>query len=280
MVIYIDVLMITNFVISYFLLIAASIVSGYTYNRKRIVFSAATGAVCCLYILADINNLFFNLAFKIISLIICAVIAFGFSAKKKLMIQGLWYMFLNMLLTGLIGVAADSSTEIYQQNLFYYLNINPLLLVVSSVVIYIFILIFAIIKEKISPMTLYTADIIFKEFALENIKLFYDSGFKLKDIVSNNDVVIVSFEKTKANLPERIQNNVNRFLSEEYQFVDCKFIPVFFNTIQGEGIVPAIKAEYMIIENKKIENILIAFVKNNLSENVTGMFGNDIKKQL
>ena len=58
------------------------------------------------------------------------------------------------------------------------------------------------------------------------------------------------------------------------------FVPVFFKTITGEGVVPAIKAEKLILENVKLENILIGFINNDLSENVTAIFGTDIKRKL
>ena len=68
MVVYVDVLIITNFTISYFLLLTAALLSGYTYKRKRIILSAATGAVFCLYIFVDINIIFVDILIKIISL--------------------------------------------------------------------------------------------------------------------------------------------------------------------------------------------------------------------
>ena len=280
MVIYIDVLLLTNFIISYFLLIAASVLSGYTYNRKRIVVSSAVGAISCLYIFYAGENIFFDITFKLVSIFLCWAIAYGISDIKKNLIQGMWFVLVNMTLTGAVAFLADETMHIYSKNMFFYLNINPVILVAASAVIYFIITIFAFIKEKFTPGSVYTADIFFKDFSIKNIQLFYDSGFKVKDIVSNKDVVMLGFIKVKDILPNKHADNISKFFAGEYEKIDCKYFPVFFSTIQEQSMSPAIKAEYMIIENKRIENLLIAFVNNELSENVTGIFGNDIKKLL
>ena len=81
-------------------------------------------------------------------------------------------------------------------------------------------------------------------------------------------------------LPEMLKNDVYNFLKGKYTDVKTVFVPVFFNTITGEGIIPSLKAEKIIIEGTVINNVLIGFVNNKLSENVTAIFGTDIKKQL
>ena len=280
MVIYIDVLLITNFFISYFLILSSAILSGYTFSRKNVVAAAVAGALCCLYIFVQAGNVFVDFTFKFISLIICAAIAFGVKDKKRLIIQTVCYMLLNMLLTGLISVLSVRSTMVYENNMFFYFSINPVMLVISSAVIYFIILLFEILKEKISPQNIYLFDIYFKDFSLKGLSAFYDSGFRLKDIVSNKDVIIVGYEKVKDGLPHELKNNICSFLNNRYSDVSGAFVPVFFNTLSGSSMIPAIKSEYISVENKKIKNVLVAFTLNELSENVAAIFGADIKKQL
>lgn len=280
MVIYVDVLLIVNFIITYYLLLSASLLSGYTHNKKRVIISSATGAIFCLYIFVDINSSFADIAFKIISLFICSVIAFGIKDKKKLAIQMLCYLFLNTMLSGLIYLLSQKSTAIYQNNLFYYFSINPVLLVVSAMVIYLSIMIFELVKDKVSPQKTISMDIFFDSFSITDLSAFHDSGFKLKDIISNKDIVIVSLEKTKEKLPYMLTEDIAYFLKGNYTDVKTAFTPVFFNTLSGSGILPALKCSCILAEGKRIKNILVAFTDNQLSENVEAIFGNDIKKQL
>ncbi len=280
MIIYVDVLLVTNFLISYFLLIASSLLAGYTYNRKRIVISSVIGAFFCLYIFVEFDNSILDLLVKIISLLICVFVAYGVKNKRAFVIQGICYVFLNMLITGITMGLSFKSSAVLQKNMFFYFDINPILLVLSSCLIYFLILIFQLVKEKIAPQEVYLVDIIFKDFKLKSLQSFYDTGFKVKDIIANRDVVLVSFDKVKPNMPTNISMAVQNYFEGIYNDTNISIIPIFLNTIHGGGMLPALKSEYIIIDSKKVDNIMIAFTKNELSENVTAIFGTDIKKQL
>lgn len=280
MVIYADVLLIINFIISYFLLLASSVVSGYTYNRKRIVFSAVFGAVSCLYIFFSFENVLLDLSVKILSLIICASIAFGVTDKKKFIIQTLTYVLLNALLTGVIAALSLKSSAVYHNNMFFYIDVNPVFLVVISAFIYGILLLIELVADKTSAHKCFAVDIVFKDFKLTDISAFYDSGFKLKDIISNKDVIIVSYKKIENCLPGEVCDDVKKFFMQKYDEVKCLFVPVIFNTLTGEGIMPSLKAEYIRINGKKIDNILVAFTASELTENVDAIFGLSVRRQI
>jgi len=280
LIIYVDVLFVVNLVITYFLLVASALISGYAYNRKRIIMAAATGAFCCFYILVQSENILIDVFVKAISLVLCSAIAFGLKNKKKFAIQMLCFAFFNSLLTGLMLIISLKNTAVYQENLFFYIDINPVLLVLVSLVIYLIILVFSFVKEEVSAQSIYVIDVVFDGYILKNISAFYDSGCKVKDIISNRDIIIVSFEDVRGNLPVNLRNDIDSFLKEKFEEVNTCFIPVFFNTVSGEGMMPAIKSKEVKFAEKTINDVLIAFVKNKLSENVMAIYGASIKRQL
>lgn len=280
MIIYVDVLIITNFVISYFLLLTASVLSGYTYSRKRIIMSAALGALSCLYIFVQLENPLSDAAVRMVSLLLCAVTAFGYRNKKKFIVQTVYYVVLNALLTGVISALSLKSSAVYHNNMFFYFDINPVELVVLSVLIYVVLCISELVKERISPQKCITLDIYFDSFFIKDVKAFYDSGFKVKDIVSNKDVIAVSYVKLKEYIPPEIQRNIENFMTAQYEEVKCMFVPVIFNTLSGNGMLPAMKAEYIKANDRTIKNIIVAFTDNELSENVDAIFGASVKRQL
>lgn len=280
MIVYADVLIVVNLLITYFLLIASSVITGYTYSRKRIITASSLGGIFCLYIFIQSENAYIDLAVKIISLILCSMIAFGKRNIKKLMIQTICFVMMNMLIMGLMIFLSLQSNMIYHNNMFFYLNINPVIMVISSLIIYFFVTACSMIKERIYPQKTYKAEIFFKNFTISGISAFYDSGFKVKDIISNKDVMFISIVKISDKIPLEIKKDIYNFLDGKYKEVQTIFVPVFFKTITGEGVVPAIKAEKLILENVKLENILIGFINNDLSENVTAIFGTDIKRML
>ena len=280
MIVYIDVLICVNFLITYFLLVSASVFAGYTYSRKRIIVASFAGALFCLYIFVQSENAIINFGVKVMSLIICAVIAFGRYNLKKLLIQTVCFVLLNVFITGLLITLSGENSMIYHNNMFVYLNLNPVVVVTASVVIYFVIIVFSSLKEQINPQKTYKAEINFGNFKLSGINAFYDSGFKVKDIISNKDVIFVSIDKISEKIPVELKNDLYKFLEGKYQEIKTSFVPVFFNTVTGEGVIPAIKAENLILEGIVLKNILIGFVNNKFSENVTAIFGTDIKRQL
>lgn len=280
MVIYVDVLIIINFVISYFLFLASSVVSGYTYKRKNIIAASAVGAFFCLYIFVQTEKVFIDLSIKMLSLTICSVIAFGYKDRKKLVVQTVYYLLLNALLTGAIVALSLKSPAVYHNNMFFYMDINPVMLVVFSGLIYILLLMAELLKEKFSPRQKYTMDIFFADFKLVNISSFYDSGFNVRDIISNKDVIIISAEKVKDLLPDKLTKDITNFIDGKYDDVSYVFVPVMFTTLSGNGMLPALKGQYIMVENKRIDNILIAFTKDTLTENIDAIFGAGIKRQL
>ncbi|MBE6887381.1 MAG: hypothetical protein E7484_03055 [Ruminococcaceae bacterium] len=280
MVIYADVLLIINFIVSYFLLLAAAVVSGYTYSRKRIIISAVSGAVSCLYIFAPFETGLLDLAVKLLSLALCSFIAFGVKNKKKFFIQTLVYILLNALLTGIIAAVSLKSSAVYHNNMFFYLDVNPVLLVVISAFIYVILVLTELIADKVSAHKCFKMDIVFKNFQLQNMSAFYDSGFRVKDIVSNKDVIIVSYVKLEKFLPEEVRDSIEKFIMQKYDEVKCMFVPVIFNTLTGEGMLPSMKAEYVRINGKITDNILVAFTASELSENVDAIFGMSLRRRL
>lgn len=280
MIVYIDVLLVINFLITYFLLICSAVLTGYTYSRKRILISSFVGALSCLYIFVQFKNVVLDIMVKSGVLLICSLIAFGRTNLKKLIVQSSCFVLMNVLLTGLVISISVYSPMIYHKNMFFYININPVILTITTLAVYLAAIIFSFIKDKISSDEIYIMNIFFKDFNITEIGAFYDSGLRMKDIISNKDIVLVSFEKVDAVIPQYLKADINNFFNEKYTDIKTMFVPLFFNTVSGEGVVPAVKAEKIIINDVIIENVLIGFVKNNLSENVDAVFGNGIKRQI
>lgn len=280
MIIYVDVLFAVNLIITYFLLLASALLTGYTYNRKRIIISAITGACFCFYIFVQNEILIIDFAVKLASLLICSIAAFGISNKKKFVVQMLCFVLLNALLTGVVAMLSLKSETVYHKNMFYYFNINPVMLVVFSLVIYLIVLAFSYIKEEITPNNTYCLNIVFEDFEIEKLSAFYDSGCKVKDWVSNKDIMLVSFAKTEDKIPQKLKSDLINFFKEDFKNIRTAFTPVFFSTVSGQEMVPAIKPKYLKYKEKTIENVLIAFVKSEFGENVEAVFGTGIKKQL
>ena len=280
LIIYVDVLLVVNLIVTYFLLTASAIITGYTYNIKRIIFSSVFGAVFCLYIFVQSNSVAVDITVKISSLVVCAAVAFWNGKLRSFVSQSICFLLLNFLLAGIVIWISIKNSLIYHNNFIFYYDINPVILVLSSVFIYAVITVFAVMKEHFCDDKLYSVDMIFKKFCVYNINAFYDSGLKIKDIISNKDVMIVGYDDVKTILPKDLSNDIKSFFEEKYQTITTDFIPVFYNTVSSHGMLPSLKTEMVVINNKTIKNVLVAFAQNKLDDNVSALFGTAIKKQL
>ena len=92
--------------------------------------------------------------------------------------------------------------------------------------------------------------------------------------------MILSYNKIQNHINEELKTDLENFFAQKYSDIKVPFVPVFYNTISGQGIIPAIKCKNAVIGGSVVENVLAAFVQNDLSDNVSALFGSGIKKQL
>ncbi len=276
MIIYIDVLIITNFIINYFLLKITQVFSSSLYTKKRIILSSFIGSFFSLIVLFDLQSYFISLIIKLISLILSVFIAFGFINRYYFIKNILSLMLSNFILYGVIGFIKNNNILILK-NTIIYLNINPVLLVFCIIFIFVVISVFNIaFNEKISDEDI-KLNINFEKGEII-LNTFYDTGFKIKDIINNKSIILVKFSKVKDLLSKDDSIEIEKFFKTR----DTSLIitPIFYSTINGDGILPAIKPkEIKIIHNKKnknLKNCLIALSKDDFSFEKDAIIGKEI----
>ena len=134
-VIYLDVLLLTNFLAAYFLLLATAAFSGLRTRFGRLVLGSLVAALSSLILFVPEQPYPVQLLYKIATALLITAVAFGCSNKLRLLTAACWYAALNIALAGLVLlVILHTGTKILQTgNLTVYLRISPLLLVVLSV---------------------------------------------------------------------------------------------------------------------------------------------------
>ena len=104
------------------------------------------------------------------------------------------------------------------------------------------------------------------------------------DILGGKAVLLVDYETVKPLLNDTQRENIDNFFKSKD--VDARTIitPVFYSTINGNGVLPAIKPDkILILHNNKfceVKNILVALVKDELSEDVQTIYGKEIQEML
>ncbi len=231
MTIYVDVLFVLNFFITYLLLLLTKSLIKFTSKTGRQLIGALIGGVYSLVILAPDLNFLVSLFGKLLASVLIVVASFDIKRLTVFFKTLVCFYFSNMLFLGIILALWlwIKPKGIVVSNGIPYFSIPAGTLLVLALAAYIIsILIIKLYNYTISKKEIYSLTIVAGE-EKTHLFAFLDSGNKLKEPFSDYPVIIV--DKSKIDFePQRI-------------------IP--YNTVGGEGILQAFKPDKVIISNGK-----------------------------
>lgn len=247
MVIYVDVLFIVNFFITFFLLQVTAKLLKTQEKLWRIVLGSLIGGLYSLVILADDLHFLVSIIgkFAVGSLIILA--SFKLRGLKNYFKEVLIFFFSNLMFVGIIigtwmifkpkGVVINNNTV--------YFDISAKLLLFSALCAYLLsVIIIRIYNNKIAKKELYQA-VITKNGREYKFFAFADSGNNLKEPFSNYPVIVAD------------KNLFDNIATE-------RLVP--YSTIGGEGVLNAFKPDKTLIITSRgqaeIENVYVALNDN------------------
>lgn len=102
---YLDVLLLTNFLMAYFLLLAAGALSGQRGGFVRMLAGSGLAAMSSLILFAPPQPYLMQVAYKITTALAITAAAFGWRSKRRLVTAACWYAALNIALAGAVLLA-------------------------------------------------------------------------------------------------------------------------------------------------------------------------------
>jgi len=238
MVIYADVLIFSNIIIDYLLLLLTAKLFKINYNKTRTIISSIFGGLSSLYILIDSNSAVLDLFVKLSAGMIIILIAFG---KRKAFITYIVFLLFSFSLNGLVLFLRNfNSNTFISNNLVCYFNISPVILIVLSMVFYLLVR----LVQKLLQMKV-VADLAEIEIHLsKNISKCYaliDSGHTLIDPFSDSQIIFVD-------------SNLYSLIDGIELSVRTRLIPV--KTVLESSMLHGIRCDYAKIIYKKTETLL------------------------
>ena len=272
--VYIDILIIVNIILNYMLLRITGIITGASSTAVKLIVSSVAGALFSFVIFIDMPYLI-SVSLKIIRIALAVYIAFGFISLYSYVKNVSALLAANLILSGAVLLLSRHTNLIYINNCVYYFNISPVLLVGCITIIYISISIrelFYIDKKQIYSLDVY----IFEK--KHTVTAFYDTGFRLKDIISHNTVIMCSVDYFTVIADSLLSSEVkNFFMAGKYS--DNRIIPVFYSDISDKGMLPAVKTDKVCInindKNLEFKNIILAVCRQPLQPEYQIIFGKD-----
>lgn len=202
-VIYLDVLLLTNFLIAYGLLSAAGLLAGRHAGFGRMMAASALAALSSLILFAPELAYPVQLAYKMGTAGLVTWAAFGVRPVRAWLTALCWYAALNLLLAGLciLVILQTGSELIHTGNLAVYLRISPVVLLVlsgmCSLGVWLVLRFLAVPRgqEQTAGIELELCGVTVR------LRAALDTGCHLKDPVTCLPVLLVSYPDAKSRMP-------------------------------------------------------------------------------
>lgn len=248
MVIYIDVLVLLNFIIDYLIIRLTSKITTTRIKNLRLIISSFIASLFSLIILLPDLGIFFQHLVIIISSLIITLLSFG---RKKFFKNLMAFISINVIYNGLITTVwmLFKPRGIIINNSVTYFNISPLIFIVSTIAFYFLIILVQLILKKKSP---YAKRCVLKLKNDNNeveISAIVDTGNTICDPYSNRQVIITD-------------NDTAQLIFDNLRDLPQLLLPV--NSVGGSSLMPAYVCNNVRINNKNI-SALIAITEHKFS---------------
>lgn len=240
--VYLEFIFIVNYLLDYMILYGTKRILKINTSIIRIYISSIIGSLSTFLLFININNTSLFLLKIIISSIMILI-----SFKKNNFLRNIFYFYIISIIIGGTIYLIDLDNNYYLQLL--------LIILITPIIIYILILEIKKYKEIIKNK--YNVEINYrnKKYKLEG---FIDTGNRLISPIKKEAIILVNL-------------NIN---SKELIYVPYK-------ALNTTGIIPCIKPERIIIDNKEIKNCLVGLAKDKFEINgLNCILPNKLKEEL
>lgn len=245
LIVYADVLIFLNLLVNYFLLCVSGKILNCNAKTLRIILSALLGGISSLYIFFPRLNIFTETLLKIATCSLMVLVCFGFKNIKSFL-KSIGVLFLVTAAYGGIMFAfwiLFCPKGMVINNSVVYFNISPLILIVCTVVGYIFFSIISPIFTQVSKFAKHCSITVFANGKSVRLDAIIDTGNSIEDIFSNSQIIIADRQKVNF-LFETLDNNNSR-----YRLLPC-------TTISGSDVLEGFRCDSAVILNNNKQTVL------------------------
>ena len=277
--VYVDVLITTNFIVDYFILLLTSYLSGSEKKRIRLFFSSVLASLSSLLIFAPEMSFLAEFSSKLVISFVIVYIAFGFKNKIRFLKSLLIFYAANVVLAGgtvTVWSLFKPKGMIVKNGAVFY-NISPITLVLSTAIVYaVSLAVSKIISSRKIKGREYSIKLIFNSKTV-TLTGFVDSGNMLSDTISQTPVIVCDYTKIKPLLDEKMNKIFSKENFELGFYEDIinsgiaeKFRVIPFDSLGSSGVMAALVLDGAVIydENgeRKIKDIIMAVTHKKIAD--------------
>ena len=241
LVVYVDVLIVLNLYVNYFLIRATAMIMRRVCSRKRCVLSAFVGALGSLVILMPELPFLGVVLFKIALGALVVFITFGRQKPDDLAICVLFFLVVSFTFAGVmmaLWVFASPLGMVWSNGTAYF-NIPISAIAAFTAAAYCAIRLVRFFADKRLHCNKICAVKITSGGSEITLRGLCDTGNELCDLFSGKPVVVCFFDKIAPLAPDEVLEYFNGKLAESLRVIPCR-------TVAAETLVPIFKADITI----------------------------------
>ena len=254
--IYLDILFCVNFVVDYILLLTVRRFLSLSCRRRRLLAGAAAGGLLSCVILLPPMPFVVSLAVDILSACIVVAAAFAPMGRPEFIRTAFVFFAVSFVYCGMMIAVwiIFSPGNIVVRNSSVYIGVSPAVLIITTLVCYLILKLFFWIGAKSVPEKIICSAEITLTGKATVVSGRLDSGSELREPFSGEYVIVVR----ESALPQlRLREALSR---ETPEISDAQVRLIPFSSVGGEGILPAVRCDKVIIRQGKKEYRVRAYI--------------------
>ncbi len=247
--IYLDVLIVLNIYVNFFLLKATARFTHAFLKTSRCIISSVAGSLFSLTILLPVNNFFITLIIKLFAAAVITAICFGFKDKKNFLKLLVYFYIINFIFAGIVGFLYTTLNPSFMafNNSYLYVDFSLISLVVFTAIAYFGVVLVRRLMDKGNEMSKkYEVSVRYKNKCIK-LDALADTGNSLTDSFTGKPVIIC---------PQNVFGFEDDFsqlgsleIFEKYGF---RMLP--YSTIGNTGLIPVFTPDEIVISEKGYGN--------------------------
>lgn len=243
--IYVDVLIVLNIYVNYFLLRTTAKLTHCRLSAGRCFIVSLYGSLFSLLILVPHINSILNFIIKLFAGTSIVVMAFGYRNKSRLFMNTLCFFMTNFVFAGVIYAVYISLNPsfIHFNNTYFYIDFSLLLLIIITALLYVILCAARFFMDKFSAVSGSYRIYIKYKGRMTAVNGLADTGNSLVDFFSGKPVIICSMKS--------IRNIVELDLTENISNLPKGFRVIPYSTIGNTGMLMVFAPDEVIIVNEE-----------------------------
>lgn len=256
--IYLDVLIVLNIYVNYFLLRTSAKITHTPLKNTRCIAASAYGSLFSLLILAPRLDPAVNCGIKFASAVTIVAAAFGIHSLRRFTLNTLTFFAVNFIFAGAIYAVYSwlKPNFVHFNNTYFYIDFSLVILVVTTAILYFLVCAVRFFLDRTpDDADCYKVIIRYKD-KIVSLDALADTGNSLVDFFTGSPVIICG----KNRLPEITGDAI---FPDNISELPKGFRLLPFSTISENSVIPVFRPDEVIIYN----------VRNGLRKNVEAMVG-------